>query len=137
MKDEFSDRNNSPENKRLHVYFNHGGISFRFLLPSQKRPVEQLLKTVWSQFGGTVTHQYYHNEFSFGFVSYANHDQAEWALNGMKYTSALKPAVAVAVSKSSNPILPKYIAGELFIFGRGGGSSLISPSWATPPNKKV
>ena len=55
----------------------------------------------------------------------------------MKDASALKPAVAVAVSKSSDPILPKHIADELFIFGRDGGSSLISPSWATPRNKKV
>ena len=93
------------------------------------------MKTVWSQCGGTVTHQYYHNEFSFGFVSYANHDQAEWALNGIKDASALKQAVAVAASKSSDPILAKEIADKLFIFGRGGGGSLISPSWATPRKK--
>ena len=54
----------------------------------------------------------------------------------MKDTSALKQAVAVAVSKSSDPILAKQMADELFSPGRDGGGSLISPSWATPRKKK-
>ena len=54
----------------------------------------------------------------------------------MKDTSALKRAVAVAVSKSSNEILAKEIPDDkLFSLGRDGGGSLISPSWATPRKK--
>ena len=120
----------SPDNKRLHVYFNHSGLVF--LLPTQKRPVQQLLKAVWSHFG-TVTDAYYHDEFSFGFVSYANHDQAELALSGMKNSASLKQAIAVATSQFADPIAMKKIADRLFTIGPGG--SMVQASRAASKRK--
>mmetsp|Transcript_13990 Transcript_13990/g.25250 ORF Transcript_13990/g.25250 Transcript_13990/m.25250 type:complete len:177 (+) Transcript_13990:291-821(+) len=116
----------SPDNKSLHIYFNHQGLVF--FSPLQKRPVEKLLETVWSHFG-TVTDTYYHNEFSFGFVTYANHDQAELALSGLKDSACLRRAIDAAVRHSSDPMTAQNLADQLFVPGHGG---MILPSWAAP-----
>jgi len=39
----------APTNKRLHIYFHHGGI-FVYSSPALKKDIEAFLKAVWSQF---------------------------------------------------------------------------------------
>ena len=116
----------TPDNLRLHIYFNHVGLIF--WAPQQKESTARFLKAIWSRWG-TVTDTYYHAEFSYGFVTYATHAQAERALAGMEDESALRAAIDSVVNKTSNPAEARKMADRIFVPGHGG---LVLPSWAAP-----
>ena len=119
----------NSENRRLHIYFNHGGLLLLPTLTLFSRPVvEQFLNSIWCQFG-RVTDTYYHVEISFGFVSFATHDEAARALQAFADTPTLRNAINKAVEDSSNKEYFQKMADAIFKEKCG---RLIMPSWASP-----
>ena len=113
-----------PTNKRIHIYFKHGGIISHFVPYSgtTKSDIETFLKDVWSQFG-TVVDTYYHCEFSFGFVTFQSHDQAAAAIEGINDPNRIQAAIRSVASGR------KELAEMMFVEERG---KYALASWASP-----
>jgi hypothetical protein len=123
-------RFNTQDNTRIHVYFHHRGCGLIFWHEPERSFMKEVLKSVWSYFDGQVTDTYYHQEFSFGFITFANHDQAELALAGMRDEAMLRLAIDAAVARNANPAKAQICVDRIFVMGPTGG--LIRPSWAAP-----
>ena len=111
-------------NKRIHIYFTHGGI-FCMRNIGLKRDVETILANVWGHFG-TVTDNYYHAEFSYGFVTFSTHEQAQAAIDGMTDSVRFR-AILSTVRASLTDTKSKDLLDRLFVAHRS-----VLPSWASP-----
>jgi len=110
-------------NKRIHIYFTHGGI-FCMRNIGLKRDVETILANVWGHFG-TVTDNYYHAEFSYGFVTFSTHEQAQAAIDGMtdsvRFRAILSTVRASLADTKSKELLDRIFA-----------KLMLPPAWASP-----
>ena len=112
-------------NSRIHVYFYHSGLYC--FHQSEKHKLRTALHQLMSTFG-SVTDEYYHAQFSYGFVEYANHGQAQAALDALKNDAELRRNISV-VGGTDAEIAESL---ERLFVKRNGMGGLCGPSWAVP-----
>ena len=127
-----ADNNNkrNAANKKLHIQLNHCGIMC--LLPGEDAMIKQILDCVWKQFG-TVTNVFYHTQYSYCFLSFATHDQAESAMIGLNDQHRLQAAIGILVSafNTLDPQVKEFSlmrVNSLFVKGHNR-ESVLTASW--------
>jgi hypothetical protein len=92
---------------------------------------------VWNQFG-TVTDTFYHDEFSYGFVSFQTKAMASSALAGFLDNARVRNAIDMVIAAQTNDKAKAAASlrlNEVFVTDRRSLSraagALMIPSWAT------
>jgi hypothetical protein len=117
----------NPTNVRLHIQFFHSGC---FIFPpEQANAYKEVLNAIWKKFG-MLTDTYYHNEFSYCFVSFSTHAQAEAALTGINNSTNLRSILKTFDNAQARPAIE-----ALFVRNPNPcseGEELACASWAAP-----
>lgn len=117
-------------NRKVRINFHHGGIYC--FLPNDRQKINSLLDKVMRYYG-FVKDAWYHEEFLFGYVTFATHDQAQAALFGLKDESSLRIIlndVSETLGKDTQSI--DFLTRLFFTPGEVG---LCVPSWASPKSR--
>ncbi len=73
-------------NRKIRINFHHGGIYC--FLPNDREKINSLLDKVMSHYG-YIKDAWFDEEFMFGYITYATHEQAQKALAGLRNESKL------------------------------------------------
>ena len=120
-------------NTRIHIYFNHSGMSPSLF--GGQAIVNVLLRAVLQEFGA-VSDAFFHKEYSYAFVSYDSNAAAGRAIDALKVPARVNTAIAVVIGREPSQdakALATRILG--FIFQEINGSRAVTPSWAAPRHK--
>ena len=126
-------RDNST-NTRLHIQFFHGGMFFAHDM------YKAILEKVWKNFSGVLSSDiHYHKEFSYCFLPFRTHAEAEAALAGLNDASRMQRIInslTAAMDTATNmnetaKDIAKGAMNSLFVKDRGS-VNVIRASWASP-----
>lgn len=124
--------NIKPETeKRIRIYFNHSGL---ICCGDEKEQTKNILDKVMSAFG-TITHTFYHESFSFGFITFSSNEEAAAAIEGLQSTPRLREIIAEIKLSISGDRHAQSLLDSIFVTSRSGTLSgccgeLCFPSWA-------
>ena len=121
-----------PEKTQLHLYFNHSGILCGPGFAIKNEDLIYVLNKVWSKFG-TVTHVFYHKEYTYAFVTYWSHAEAKAALHCMRDHSFFR--MVIAEVKADLNVEDQALLDKVFFSRFNGVGGLVLPSWANPRRK--
>ena len=130
-------RDNST-NTRLHIQFFHSGLVFTVAGDMYKT----ILEKVWKHFGGVISSDiHYHKEFSYCFVPFRTHAEAEAALAGLNDAPRMQRIIDSLIAtldrqptttmNETAKSLAKGAVNSLFVKNRGS-ENVIRASWASP-----
>lgn len=125
---------NTAENQRVHIYFNHQGYHPFPPFGPGKQQVDRVLASIWSAFG-LFTASFYHAEYSFCFLTFSTHAEAEAAIRELqddaKVQSVIRELVNRQTSDASKAVVTQ-ITDSIFVHRPGGFPHLVTPSMAAP-----
>ena len=116
----------------------HNGLLMLPLFGYTPTVLDRVFGLVWRAFG-TVSNQFYHSAYSFCFLSFASHDEADAAIRSLNDETKLKQAIAAAISSepdAKGKDLVKKITEMMFVEQRSRPGSLVRASWAMGKTRK-
>mgnify|MGYP003541739837 CR=1 FL=1 len=115
-----------PKNKRVKIALHHrGNISSRGpLIGTFRTDIEDFLNDVWCQFG-KITKTYYTRDLETVILTFTTHEQAIFALAGLKDQIEMQAAVQAAVRAD---LYRTKQAKQLFV-ERSGSDNTVTATW--------
>jgi hypothetical protein len=121
-----------PTNKRLHIQFFHSGVISSFINPGKKDAIEHVLNYIWAQFG-EVTDVFYDTEFACALISFATHELAASAMEGLNDGIRFRAVLQALDASQTDPNTKAWFAKitvQLFQPNTERGGQLLKATWA-------